>query len=68
MFTTSSPSPSPSFQKLSLKPNSVGMRVPSRPCHLKVVDNRRSIRVFALFGGERRTMKRMMERQGTCCD
>ncbi|KAI3754507.1 hypothetical protein L1987_54291 [Smallanthus sonchifolius] len=51
MFTTSSPSPSPSYQKSSLKPNSVGMRVPSKPGYLKVVDNRRSIRVFALFGG-----------------
>ncbi|KAI3725075.1 hypothetical protein L1987_64850 [Smallanthus sonchifolius] len=44
-------SSSSSFQKLSLKPNSVGMRTPSHPGYLKLVDNRRSIRVFALFGG-----------------
>ncbi|KAK1429731.1 hypothetical protein QVD17_11949 [Tagetes erecta] len=42
---------SSSFQTLSLKLNSVGMRVLSQPCHLKFVDNRRSLRVFALFGG-----------------
>ncbi|MFS7917704.1 putative nucleoid-associated protein YbaB/EbfC family [Helianthus anomalus] len=45
------PSSSPSIQKLSLKPNLVGMRVVSKPGHLKGVDNRRSLRVFALFGG-----------------
>ncbi|KAJ0752206.1 putative nucleoid-associated protein YbaB/EbfC family [Helianthus annuus] len=40
-----------SFQKLCLKPNSVGMRTASQHGHLRLVDNRRSVRVFALFGG-----------------
>ncbi|XP_076936632.1 nucleoid-associated protein At4g30620, chloroplastic-like, partial [Bidens hawaiensis] len=42
---------SPSLQKLSLKPNSVGVWVPSQPGHLKVAVMHRSLRVSALFGG-----------------
>ncbi|XP_076933058.1 nucleoid-associated protein At4g30620, chloroplastic-like isoform X1 [Bidens hawaiensis] len=45
-------SSSPSLRKsLSLKPNSVGVWVPSQPGHLKVAAKRRSLRVSALFGG-----------------
>lgn len=40
-------------EKLSLKPNSVGMRTLSHSHHQKLVDNPRSLRVFALFGGKK---------------
>ncbi|KVH88864.1 nucleoid-associated protein At4g30620, chloroplastic-like [Cynara cardunculus var. scolymus] len=53
MFVTLSSSSSSSSQKLSLKPNSVGMKTLSQSGHRKLVDNRRSLRVFALFGGKK---------------
>ncbi|XP_071729627.1 nucleoid-associated protein At4g30620, chloroplastic-like [Rutidosis leptorrhynchoides] len=42
---------SSSFQKASLKPASVGMRTLSQSGHRKLVNNRRSLHVVALFGG-----------------
>ncbi|XP_071737152.1 nucleoid-associated protein At4g30620, chloroplastic-like [Rutidosis leptorrhynchoides] len=44
-------SSSSSFQKTSLKPTSVGMRTLFQHGHRKLVDNRRSLHVVALFGG-----------------
>ncbi|KAL4564177.1 hypothetical protein LXL04_028230 [Taraxacum kok-saghyz] len=53
MFITLSSSSSSYSQKLSLKPNSIGMRTLSRSSHQKLVDNRPSFGVFALFGGKK---------------
>ncbi|KAD0319318.1 hypothetical protein R6Q59_023521 [Mikania micrantha] len=50
-ITSSSSSSSHSFHKVCLKSSLVGMKVPSQLGHLKLVDNCRSLRVFALFGG-----------------
>ncbi|KAI3709272.1 hypothetical protein L2E82_39032 [Cichorium intybus] len=48
------PSSSSSYsQKLSLKPNSFGTRTQTQSLHQKPVDNHRSVRVFALFGGKK---------------
>ncbi|PWA32784.1 nucleoid-associated protein YbaB/EbfC family [Artemisia annua] len=55
-FATPSSSSS-SFQKLGLKPNSVGLRGLSQPGNRKLVVNHRSLRVNALFGGGKKDDK-----------
>ncbi|GKE29477.1 nucleoid-associated protein, chloroplastic-like protein [Tanacetum coccineum] len=44
-------------EKLILKPNSVGLRGLSQPGNRKLVDNRQSLRVNALFGGGKKDDK-----------
>ncbi|GKE13849.1 nucleoid-associated protein, chloroplastic-like protein [Tanacetum coccineum] len=57
-FNAGTPSSSSSsFQKLILKPNSVGLRGLSQPGNRKLVDNRQSLRVNALFGGGKKDDK-----------